>query len=291
MNVVTRDDYYKKRYLIPHLNYSLSFCNFTKSLPSNQAAVQAIIDLALLYKSVGMAPMAKEYYNKILPVLSTINDKMIIAEAYKGLGRAHQHSGDFELAKNFYEKSYNIYLELNYHNSPEMAEILDYLGMVFRDIGHSSTNKNVSNYYEKAAEHLEQAVLINGKIPTHKKNTIRYLKNLGEIYRKLGRLDQAEQIIINAIKISQKEYLDQKDRLVAAAYFNLGRLYMDKKLYQAAQLCFDKAVEITLDENVCGKNHPLYVRHINSLGLAWRKLKVEENACKHFKEAYNILER
>jgi DNA-binding CsgD family transcriptional regulator/tetratricopeptide (TPR) repeat protein len=289
-NIITEHDYYKKRYLIPHLNYSLSFYDFTKSIPANQVVVQANIDLALLYKAIGMAQTAKEYYNKILTVISKVNDKMIIAEAYKGLGRAHQGSGNFELAKNFYEKSYNIYLQLNYHNSPEMAEILNDLGMIFRDIGHSSTNKNVTNYYEKAAEHLEQAVLINGKMPMHKQNTIRYLTNLGEVYRKLGRLEQAEQIIIKAIEISQKEYVDQKHRLVASAHFNLGRVYMDKKSYQAAQLCFDKAVEISLDENVCGKSHPLSARYLNSLGLAWRKLKVEQNACRHFKEAHDTLE-
>ena len=106
----------------------------------------------------------------------------------------------FELAKNFYEKSYNIYLQLNYYNSHEMAEILNDLGMIFKDIGYRSTEQNVNLYYKKAVEYLEQAVLINGKMPMHNKNTIRYLKNLGEVYRKLGKLDQAEQIIIKAIE-------------------------------------------------------------------------------------------
>jgi len=174
-----------------------------------------------------------------------------------------------------------------------MAAILNDLGMISRDLGHNSqskNNKNDNTDFVNALHYLNQAIELSTKLSNQGKNMVRYLTNLGEIYRCLGNLTEAETTIQGALKIAQVEFKDQKHRLISSAYYNLGNVYMDRKEYAEAKRCFEKAVTISTDESIAGKNHPLSARHIDALGLAWKALGHENEACHFFQEAFNIIE-
>jgi len=170
---------------------------------------------------------------------------------------------------------------------------LNDLGMIYRDIGNEQQGSNdikVNSYLLKSLDYLKQAVKMSELLPEQNKNRARYLNNLGEAYRMLGNLQEAEFSIQSALQLEKIEFPDLIHRLVASTYFNLGNVYLDKKEYQNAKIFFEKAIEISSDERVAGKNHPLLARHIDALGITWQNLGDNKKACEQFKSAYTILQ-
>jgi len=291
LGVETEFDYYHKRFLIPHLETALSQGEKPGLSP---AICQGYIDLALLYKAIGEAKKAVSYYEKILPLIITQEDDQV-AEVYKGLGRAYQGSGNYDRAKIYYEKAYQIVAKHAAPN-PDLAEVLNDLGMIYRDIGHQLNNNQSNAYFDQALGYLKQSVEMVKKLPAQNKNGVRYRINLGEVYRQQGKLEQAEVIISEALDIGKAEFKEEKHRLMASAYFNLGNVYLERgetnsDYYQQAKTCFEKAVMIGRDENVCGATHPLVARHTDALGVACQKLGEDVLACQHFQEALQMLEQ
>jgi tetratricopeptide (TPR) repeat protein len=172
-----------------------------------------------------------------------------------------------------------------------MAETFNDLGMIYRDLGNEQQLNSFKDeaYFVKAIHYLTEAVNMIESIPNQNKNKVRYLNNLGEAYRMLNDLEKAECNIKRGLELAQTEWGNQKHRLISSTYFNLGNVYIDKQEYQAAKLCFEKAVEISSDEEVAGKNHPLLARHMSALGVAWQLLGRNKEACNQFQAAHSIL--
>jgi len=93
--IITEHDYYSKRFLIPHLE---SILTSSAHLEINKSIFQGILDLALLYKAIGNAKQAADYYNKILAYADNFGGELA-GEFYQGLGRAYQGTGRFEDAR------------------------------------------------------------------------------------------------------------------------------------------------------------------------------------------------
>jgi tetratricopeptide (TPR) repeat protein len=292
LGVETEFDYRNKSYLIPHFEAVLS----NKELKEfNLKMCQGMVDYALLFKAIGHAKDAGKYYEQVLPFVNADQNDLAV-EVYQGLGRAHQGSGDFNQARIHYENAYQIVSKQpNSERNPTLAAILNDLGMIYRDIGHQLNNDQSRAYFVEALKQLKKAVDIVEGISNQNKNLVRYKINLGEVYRQQRNLNEANKVIHQAIKMGQTEFKDEKHRIMASAYFNLGNVYLDKgdsdsNYYLDAKNCFEKAVNIGKDENVAGPEHPLVARHMDALGVAWRKLGDETKACECFQEAFDILQ-
>lgn len=290
--IVTEHDYIRKRALLPHFENILGEFKEGKR-PLTLPIILGMVDMGILFKSIGKAKLAIEYYQLALQHLPQ-NEIAMLRQVYQALGRAYQGTGNFDLALMNYEKALQTGKEQDQQDNKIQASLLNDLGMTLRDLGveaqSKEKDKNLSQkYFLEAVQYLNRAVEMSKNSPNQHKNRIRYLTNLGEVYRLLGHFDEAKTTILEAIQMSQVEFPDQRHRLVSSAYFTLGNLFMSKKDFTSAQLHFRKAVAISLDEEVAGKLHPLTARHMNALGLSLQNLNNREQACKYFKEAQAIL--
>lgn len=311
-DVVGEHDYYKKQYLLPH--FEAVFNNMSVSIDGYSSDVmREYVDLGLLYKAVGAAQQAVEHYEKGLPWIEQHKNELInkdlAVDFYLGLGRAYQGGpGAYAKAKHCYEEAYRLHTDIKHTYTDEsiynakLAETLNNLGMAYRDLGDEHPkkpgNQESQHLFDKALENLERSVSMAPNLEKYEMEVVRYKSNLGEVYRQLGRFADAEKIIQEAINLGR----GRKERAVSGAYYNLGQVYLSigeniskdsaktvlaKEFYQKARDNFKKASDISGE--IYENKHPVVARHVDSLGLSYRKLGDEDAACEKFKEASKIL--
>ncbi|RME83807.1 MAG: tetratricopeptide repeat protein, partial [Zetaproteobacteria bacterium] len=130
---------------------------------------------------------------------------------------------------------------------PEVADLYSDLGVVLARIGK----------YGKAVEAYERALAVckRGENPW-KESAI--LNNLGLAHLNLGRYDEAERYLKEALEIREKEYARQKSQEwageLAKTMDNFGELAMKQGRLDEAQAWFQKACDIR--EKAFGREHP-----------------------------------
>jgi tetratricopeptide (TPR) repeat protein len=97
--------------------------------------------------------------------------------------------------------------------------------------------------YAEAAPLAEQAVAeALEKNPNHR-NTAKSLNNLGEVYRNLGRFDEAEPLYHQALAIDE-ETIGPEHPDTATDLNNLAKLYAAQGRLAEAEPCYTRAVAI-----------------------------------------------
>lgn len=100
-------------------------------------------------------------------------------------------------------------------------------------------NQNYKNgilYYHKAFSNLENDY----------ESEVRVYYGISNIYRMLEISNKSLNYLEKALKISEEHHLYKE---VAACYNNMGRVYSTSNEYQLANICYDKAIQISTEHN------------------------------------------
>jgi len=132
---------------------------------------------------------------------------------------------------------------------PKHAFALHLLGVIAYQTGH----------FQQAAELVQHAISINGKVAL-------FHANLCEILRQSGQLDRAIEQGIQATTL---------DAGMAMAHSNLGIAHFDRKEYDKAEACQQRALAIAPD----------FAAALNNLGSVWRERGDNEKALDLYRKA------
>ncbi len=162
---------------------------------------------------------------------------------------------------------------------PEVATIVNNLGLVLRDLGDLAGAR---------AAH-EWALKIDEKVygPEHP-DVARDVNNLGGVLRDFGDLAGARAAHERALKIDETVY-GPEHPASATIVNNLGLVLQDLGDLAGAKAAFERALKI--DETVYGPGHPDVARDVNNLGLVLQDLGDLAGAKAAFERAARIREK
>jgi signal transduction histidine kinase len=200
-------------------------------------------------------------------------DTKIQAEGLKLQGSINRVRGEYDLALEIYDKSYQIYLEINAQK--EIAEILNEIGLIHN---HKGDYVKALRYYYlslKIAEEINDLSVIAANFNTiagvhinqkdvnkalhffkkslevnikarNKQAMARSLHNMGEIYSEQKQYDKALVFFYKTLEI-EKEI---ESRLIGIeTIFNIGQVHLQKGEYDKALSFFEKSNELAFQVN------------------------------------------
>lgn len=163
-------------------------------------------DLSHIYKTLGMLEDAEQILNKILSTIEiTINRHDLTtdlddldrvhryqAEILESLGHHYRNQGKFDEAEQAHKKA----LTINNHRNSLGGKAHSWcnLGMLYRD----------KEDFEKAEEAFRKSQDLRY---AEKSNSGTCIHELGMLYKKQGKLNEAEQALIEAIKIYERRVI------------------------------------------------------------------------------------
>ncbi|TAL67077.1 MAG: tetratricopeptide repeat protein [Bacteroidetes bacterium] len=148
------------------------------------------------------------------------------------------------------------------------ALTLGMIGQIYFDNGN----------YEKAAEYfMTEKNLKQTFLGRNNPSYAVSLNNLSSTYQYLGKFDEAEKLLMEAIEI--KSSANIRDTILAKSFHNLGKLYHSTGLYGKSEENYIKALDIKRE--ICGENHPLYANTLYNLGLLYKSYGNFETAEKN----------
>jgi tetratricopeptide (TPR) repeat protein len=151
----------------------------------------------------------KDYSDELLKLSDSANDEDSQAFAYFYLGEYFFKKDDFENAEINYEKSLNIYQEIE--NISQNAQVCHNLGL---------TNQYL-NHYEKALSYYQNAVKLFESLGNKEKAARSYM-DIGTLYYDIQKYSLSQHYYETAIEI-YKETNNQER--IAANYQNIGVLH------------------------------------------------------------------
>lgn len=212
---------------------------------SNGEDVDTIINLALIYDSLGKSEKAKDYYKEAL----SIDDYE--ERAYYGLATIYDEEENYEEAIKLYNKA--IYINPNYHTAYFfLANVYDVSGE--KDLAIETyekllslnpenfwANLNVGCIYEERNENGAAYRKFSKALKIHPNNHLA-LFNMGVIYYKLNMIEKAINFYERAI---------EKNKDYEYSYLNLAVIYKYKDTKKGIEV-------LSSGINNCSEVHFLY---------------------------------
>ena len=203
-------------------------------------------------------------------------DKLLRANIYSTQGNVYRDLGQYNEAKEYYEKGLIIRKEIYGEKHGDVAASYNNLGIVYRNLGQ----------YSKAKEYYEKAFTITKEIYGEKHgNVATSYNNLGIVYRNLGQYSEAKEYCEKAL-IIRKDIYGEKHGDVAASYNNLAIVYSDLGQYSEAKEYYEKGL-ITRKE-IYGENHGNVAASYNNLGAVYSAVGQYSEAKEYFEKALII---
>lgn len=148
-------------------------------------------------------------------------------------GRAYQHLGEYEKAKAQFDAALDRSLQ-QWGN---------------RDIDTLRSQDGLAGLYAVQSEYAKGAPLLaeclhgyREVLGTDHPQTIQIMKRLGEMYRSLGKLDQAEVLIQESLAL-RRQALDANDAQTFSTLQSLAGVYYSQGLYTKAESLYSQAAE------------------------------------------------
>ncbi|MHA1778493.1 MAG: tetratricopeptide repeat protein, partial [Candidatus Heimdallarchaeaceae archaeon] len=242
------------------------------------------------------------------------------ASSIYNLAEVYYTTGNYELAEKLYKEALTIKSEIFKGPHPEIADILNELGLLKLDQGnYDDSEKMLKNALEMRitlfgfnhpdiANNINDLGNIQWKLGNYTKaeslfrvtiNIQRELygieslqlatakNNLANVLMTMGRYKETEQLFLESLKI-RKEILGENDLLVANSLNNLASLFWEKGNYAAAEPIFEQALAIK--KLKLGSRHPgLWITLSNLAGVYWKQGKyAQAEVC--LNECLKILE-
>ena len=143
--------------------------------------------------------------------------------------------------------------------------------------------------YDKAIENYEiEKGLIEKLVGKQDVNYARSLNNLFVCYSAIGRSNEVEDILIDAINI-KKQVGGEKDTSYAKSLNNLAMYYYNKGKYPDAEKLLVEALEIK--KSKLSPNDPSTALTMMNLGMLYEGLGNREKALKFLEDSYKIMKQ
>ena len=240
---------------------------------NNQAhLIQAYIKLGWFYQLDGQYDKAKDLYEKAINLSRQLKDKQNEAVVLRKLAVWYIDKNNFELALDLLTKSVAINLEHSRNFESARNLASDYF-----DIGLVFANKNdydaAKDFYEKSRKIFEGLNLKNELSDCY--------FNLGEIYLFKKEYLKALDYYSKGIKIDQ----EQNNKVNLASGYNMvGELYMEMDDLLKAEEYFKQSAK--LSEEI---NSRLDLANVDyNLGLLYKKQRRKNMARQHWRQAQEI---
>jgi tetratricopeptide (TPR) repeat protein len=198
--------------------------------PHSEALAAELICRANLFCQMADSSQALDAGEEALQILSSKADSQLIGMALNNLGSTYLNLGMTEQGLETLRKALRIKETLR----PSQQS----LGVAYSNVGFALTE--AKQYAEAESFCRKGEELTKSGSPTLRASV---LGNLGESLRGQGKLDEAEKLFNQALKIRQKS-LSKGHRQYAESYHDLGKLMADRERDQQAEEYFLKAMEI-----------------------------------------------
>lgn len=202
----------KDKAYIPHTSDSLMqrVLHYYQSNKDKKHLPEAYYYTGCVYRDLGDAPQALDYFNKAIEASKESPDYKVISLIYSQTGTLYLYQDIYDLAMNAFKEAYNY---------NKMAK--DSVRIVYnlRDIGRTFTGLNNADsalcYYKKS---YEQALKIKDK---HLIDVTQY--GLASLYVQLHKYNLAKQILQSTSRDIKRGYASGVYSISADLYYKLGK--------------------------------------------------------------------
>jgi tetratricopeptide (TPR) repeat protein len=208
---------------------------------------------------------------------SGIADSTEIAHALNLLGVNLQANGLLEESVAPTERSLRLLEEYGPPGDPEVAWGWGSLGYINYQLGN----------IDVALEQFEHAVELSREIfEGDHYDLAHHLNNLGGVYHRVGRLDEAEVILVENLEMNQRMFATEVHGSLSRAYMNLATLYADLGRHEEAAELMEVGYPVSVE--ALGARHPRTAIHLAATALARQRVGDPAGATSAMDEAYGI---
>lgn len=218
----------------------------------------AILNNLTIYLRRSYPDSALFYAKQAETIALQLDNKNELAECYKNIGNIYNGKDNFQLSKEYYQKSLTIYQNLN--DTLGIAKIYNNMGALNRN---QSNYIQALEYYQRSLEFRQQIGDYSGMAKTY--------NNIGIVHNYQNNEDIALKYFQKSLKI-RKEYNDKLG--MSGCFNNIGAIYMDKGVYELALEYFQKSLLIyegfqdKLGASICFTNIGIIYSKLGNHSLA-----------------------
>ena len=284
------DSVSERRHIVPHLktlaaeikNVFFSTKKFSKTTFEELCVtVRDFLVLGHVCRLHSESLSAMDYFNVALKFSKHRNNKTVpdhLQEAgiIHNMGILHEHLGDHQQAKEYYECALSIQLNKLGPDHVDVARTYHNMGNLHHDLGD---HQRAKEYYESAL-----SIQLNKLGPDHVDVASTY-HNMGILHEDLGEHQQAKEYYERALSIKlNKLGPDHID--VASTYHNMANLHNFLGDHQQAKEYFKRALSIQL--NKLGPDHVEVARTYHDIGNLHNYLGDHQQAKEYYERALSI---
>ncbi len=190
--------------------------------------LEAIIRMADMYYSRSEYSLSMDYVVKSIDYATEMENKGLLAEAYRILGRINMDIGKYEACSENFYNSLKLFEEIADKNGISRA---------FNSIGNLYF---VQKQYNKSLEYVQKSLMFSKTIG----DTVgisRNLNNLAACYASLGKFTSVDKYIREAISLNKKFGLKIWEGI---NYQNMGGFFNERRINDSILLYFNKASQV-----------------------------------------------
>jgi len=255
-----------------------SLTNLLKTEISDSTRIELLNDISYLIRKTDTT-LALDYAYQAIELADIESNGIQIAEAYSNIGHIYKYANNYSKSFEFYEKSYNLKLQLidkyskdeSFYSS--LSQNLINIGNLFYFQG---IYDQAVNYHLESMRYSEEHG-INDKLALS-------LTTLGAIYKTQSKYDLALEMFFRANDIYTA---DSNFNELGPVLNNIGATYGDLKDYDKAAEYFNNALEINL--NAGSEKSIAYC--YNNLGLLNKSKGDYDSALVYFFKGLEIREK
>jgi CHAT domain-containing protein/tetratricopeptide (TPR) repeat protein len=223
-------------------------------------------NISVFYSTTGYMDSAIYYSNKATEIRYSVCGKSSneYALSLNNLGNCYINKGEYKIALEIIEKSYEIYEDNGEANEDEKISVLINLGY---------TNYSIFNS-QKALNYYYLALNLTEKYHDEINKSLVY-NNIGVLYSKQGIYDSSNFYLKASLKTRQKLFGDINPT-IGENLNNIGMNYLDLLNYVESKECFIKALKIY--SNYYGEDSQDYLTVLTNLATVYLNLGKADSA-------------
>ena len=211
--------------------YAEDAIRLADSLKYERGKASANKSLGVLAWAMGNFDQAISYYKKSLAIAEKLKDEESAAKIYNNMAMIYSRLNNYEDALLFYRRA--LAHDEKTKNQVGMAMSLNNIGFIFIEMGE----------YQQSMDALMKSLSIYRAIK-NEENIGQTLNNLGLLFSRQKKYSTA----LNYYAESEKFYTNaQNKRGLSILYANMGNDYVQLKLFEKAELFFQKSLALSLE--------------------------------------------
>lgn len=223
--------------------------------------VEALLNLAIHYRHVRDVFRCEQLYDSAYSIISTFNDKMLLAMYYGNIASYFKHIGKIDEAIKQNYLALKIYESqvLTSDQKIELATLYNNIGVLYRQ------QDNIHLAIEYSLKAIEIA-----KIPGYENNLVVFMINTGSYYSIQHEDSLALSMYLKALHLAKNAKI--RSIYLSYAYEKIGLYYYGKKEYKLADAYLDSAI------NISDKSGDIDMKGVISRDKAMVALKMKQHS-------------